>query len=402
MIENMSPRSGRMLKEDDSVVNIADLLENISNVVTGGGGISKITQHGYKTIEVPYNSDRIIYEGTWSTITIANAIKGEARASSSPEATATLEFTGEYIGVALVTGGYSGIAEIFLDGESVGEFDCYSPHGLYPWVFYTKKLPFGKHTIQVKSTGERNEASGGSLIYIDHFIYDIPKVELITPLQPGVIITFDDTRTTTYKYARQKLEEYGFKATCYINPGISLSKQIPVNGEGMDRWMIHWLKTLDYEITSHGWDHTSFVDLSEDELREDLRKSIEWLRSHNMDTAHLAPPYNIVNTDIDKIVSEYHATMVIGGDKTFNINDFNPLRIPRFSVNHATDFDLFKEKILEVKSGSNKAIVLMYHGIVDDSTATGSNITRDYFDATIDYIANLGLKGMRMKDFIPV
>ena len=27
MIENMSPRSGRVLKEDDSVVNIADLLE---------------------------------------------------------------------------------------------------------------------------------------------------------------------------------------------------------------------------------------------------------------------------------------------------------------------------------------------------------------------------------------
>lgn len=34
MIENMSPKSGRMLKEDDSVVNIADLLENISNGVT--------------------------------------------------------------------------------------------------------------------------------------------------------------------------------------------------------------------------------------------------------------------------------------------------------------------------------------------------------------------------------
>ena len=101
----------------------------------GGGGISKITQHGYKTLEVPYDSDRIIYEGTWSTTTVANAIKGEARTSSSPEATATLEFTGEYIGVALVTGGYSGIAEIFLDGESVGEFDCYSPHGLHPWVF---------------------------------------------------------------------------------------------------------------------------------------------------------------------------------------------------------------------------------------------------------------------------
>ena len=40
MIENMSPRSGRMLKEDDSVVNIADLLEGqayVSGAVVGGG-----------------------------------------------------------------------------------------------------------------------------------------------------------------------------------------------------------------------------------------------------------------------------------------------------------------------------------------------------------------------------
>jgi len=43
MIENMSPRSGRMLREDDSVVNIADMFPGIVSGKVVGTGTAQFT-----------------------------------------------------------------------------------------------------------------------------------------------------------------------------------------------------------------------------------------------------------------------------------------------------------------------------------------------------------------------
>ncbi len=43
MIENMSPRSGRMLREDDSVVNIADMFAGIVSGKVVGTGTAQFT-----------------------------------------------------------------------------------------------------------------------------------------------------------------------------------------------------------------------------------------------------------------------------------------------------------------------------------------------------------------------
>lgn len=72
MIESMSPRSGRMLKEDDSVVNIADMLEQI----TGG---KKVTINSSVTLTP--NEETVIDFQTSVRLTIVNAGTGVVNVS---------------------------------------------------------------------------------------------------------------------------------------------------------------------------------------------------------------------------------------------------------------------------------------------------------------------------------
>lgn len=360
----------------------------------------KVVQKYSHTIAVAHNDARIVYAGaTWETDTRSTAINGSHTYTDTANATATLTFSGDYVGVVMESGTYSGIAEIILDGISQGNFDCYSPYTYYPFVYFTKKLTFGEHTIQVKVTGTKNTSSSGAYIWFDHFFYNIDRYDITVSQQSGVILTFDDTRTSAYDYAIPKLEEYGFKATCFINPGVCMDKTI-TSDSTLDRWKIYFLRVHDFEVSSHSYEHIDLTALTEDEVRTSLRKSIEWLQNNGMDSGHFAAPFNSINDTVSKVIKEFHCSASIGGDISFNRYEFNPYYMPRYNVQETTDITVLKAELDNVKA-NNKVITLYFHDITE-YTATSPNISKTKFDEIIDYIATIGLKGMRMKDFLPL
>lgn len=362
-----------------------------------------VTQKHSYMVPISHDNSRIDYTGTWSLKERTTAIKGSNIFTSEVGATATLEFFSDFVGVVIEAGNSSGIIEIFIDGESQGLFDCYSSiPTFFPWVIFRKRLPLGKHTVQIKCTGEKNESSSGTYARLDHFFYNVEKQTITIPQQSGVILTFDDTNRTCYSYARHKLEEYGYKATCYINPGYPmLEQEIPIGGAN-DAWKVWWLRTLDYEITSHAWDHTNLTTLTEDEIREDFRKTVEWLQYHGFDYGHFAAPYNAINDLVRSVGKEFHVTISGGGGTFFDPNEFDCYAMPRYAVDETTDLNTLKSVLQYVKN-KNKAITLYFHDVEPRTTDIPySSISQVKFEEIIDYIASIDLKVMRMKDFLPL
>ena len=83
-------------------------------------------------------------------------------------ATASLTFNGTGLTYIASKTANRGIAEIFIDGESYGRVDCYAAEPqTQVEVFSIDNLPAGEHTLQIRATGEKNEAADGTYVEVD-------------------------------------------------------------------------------------------------------------------------------------------------------------------------------------------------------------------------------------------
>ena len=98
----------------------------------------------------------LLYNGVPFTQTVSTWSRpGEARASRSYAAlsrtlsdTVSLTFDGGWVGVGFLTDKYSGLAEVFIDGESKGVIDTYSRTDDVASRYYDLPVA-GTHTISV-------------------------------------------------------------------------------------------------------------------------------------------------------------------------------------------------------------------------------------------------------------
>jgi hypothetical protein len=74
-----------------------------------------------------------------------------------------------------------GIAEVLVDGNTMGVIDLYQSSGEYTRLFETRDLPPGQHWIEVRVTGRKNEASRGHYVIVDAFQF-LPTIPPINNL----------------------------------------------------------------------------------------------------------------------------------------------------------------------------------------------------------------------------
>ena len=138
------------------------------------------------------NSNVVFTGDGWVYGTISGAYQGTFSYSNAVGAAAEFAFNGT--GVTLIASKESnrGIAEIFIDGESVEKVDLYAPEILRQQeVFAIGGLTPGEHTLKVMVTGEKNPAASGVYIDVDGFlveseIFTVSNVaESLVLKQPG-------------------------------------------------------------------------------------------------------------------------------------------------------------------------------------------------------------------------
>ena len=113
---------------------------------------------------------RIRYDGTWATATDDRYSGGTAAFTQASGASAEVTFEGtevRWIGTRSRSGG---IADVFINGEPVGEVDLYTPRGSGEYqavVFEATGLEPGEHDLQIVNTDRRHPRSNGFRIEID-------------------------------------------------------------------------------------------------------------------------------------------------------------------------------------------------------------------------------------------
>lgn len=106
-------------------------------------------------------------KGEWVQISSQNGYGGSYHYSASLDAELQFSFFGSNVVVQYVAFRNFGIFEIYLDGVRWGEVDGYALEGTFGRVVNISGLPQDVHTLTIRNTGRRNEASEGTVIAID-------------------------------------------------------------------------------------------------------------------------------------------------------------------------------------------------------------------------------------------
>ena len=139
-----------------------------TTVSTSGGSTSTGTS---TTMRVEETSAAITYSGTWSLVTNGGMYSGRTmKASMDANARATLSFTGTSVTFITMSDEWSGIAQIYVDGNPATQVDLYASPAIRQAKAYTVSgLTLGPHTVGIGPTGRKNASAQGYWTQLDAF-----------------------------------------------------------------------------------------------------------------------------------------------------------------------------------------------------------------------------------------
>lgn len=130
-----------------------------------GGGPYWINDSGTSS-----GAGSITFEGDWTAYPNCGVqcFWGDDHGSTKVDATATFKFEGTQLVLLSVSDPRNGIAAISVDGGAEKTVDMYASIRQGEQLqFNTGRLPFGKHTVQVRVTGQKRDAATGTAVSID-------------------------------------------------------------------------------------------------------------------------------------------------------------------------------------------------------------------------------------------
>jgi Big-like domain-containing protein/chitobiase/beta-hexosaminidase-like protein len=126
---------------------------------------------GFMVSAAQENSAAISYMNAWPIAPLANGYGGSTAATATAGSSATFTFTGSYIAWVSPKDTAHGQADVWIDGVKQATVDLYNNAGTtYRRVAFSRPVPAGTHTVQVRVLGTKNAASKGARVDVDAFI----------------------------------------------------------------------------------------------------------------------------------------------------------------------------------------------------------------------------------------
>ncbi|MFA5405829.1 MAG: polysaccharide deacetylase family protein [Candidatus Nanoarchaeia archaeon] len=206
-------------------------------------------------------------------------------------------------------------------------------------------------------------------------------VLLIPPSESIVSITFDDGLESQYN-ASLILDEYDYKGTFYICPGLN-----EFEGYALMSWeQIVNLQSRGHEIGCHTMTHINASSVSDDAFRQEL---IDCERIINADS--FAYPYG-EGIDKESIVRDYFtsARLVLQG-----VNDKSDFNVKALIIVH----DRFEQRINWLKDWLKEDgwVAVTIHGVTNNPRGL-IDITPDELRQVLEVIKGSGAKVMTVRD----
>ena len=121
--------------------------------------------------------------------------------------------------------------------------------------------------------------------------------------QAALSLTFDDGLAEHYTLVMPQLERYGLCATFWINANC-------IGGTDSYASRLSWdncreMAAKGHEISNHGWSHKNLTRISEEEIREEIKRNDEAIeRELGIRPTTFCYPFNAFNDEVEAIASE--------------------------------------------------------------------------------------------------
>ena len=115
-------------------------------------------------------SPAVSYSGSWTLLKGDQVWSGDEHSSAGAGDSATFAFRGPSVVYVYAPYPNMGIAEVSIDGQSVGTIDEYCPSKVYQASRIFAGLTPGDHTITVTALGTKRREALGAYVTVDAFI----------------------------------------------------------------------------------------------------------------------------------------------------------------------------------------------------------------------------------------
>ncbi|MDR0492398.1 MAG: polysaccharide deacetylase family protein [Nitrososphaerota archaeon] len=202
--------------------------------------------------------------------------------------------------------------------------------------------------------------------------------------QRVICIVFDDGWLNQYTNALPILDEYGFKAT------FSIITAYPNKISGYMNWnQIQTLHNHGHAIGSHTVDHFTMDSIDASAVEYQLAQSKQDLLEHGINTPLFVYPEGkgAGDSNIEKLVQQHYSiARSIDHGRLDMSQPFDPYRLPAFSIEKSTTFEMFTRYVDQANDST--IVIIYYHHVSDGSTYT--SVTTKDFATQMQYLHDNG------------
>ncbi len=233
------------------------------------------------------------------------------------------------------------------------------------WTTYsgTFEAPAGASSLLASVVLHGN----GTMAMKDYAVYDISKPGARTWERPLVSLTFDDGWQSAYVNGVPLLDEYGFKATFYLNPS-ALDTSVFVSSDEVTA-----LEKDGHELASHGYEHLDFTTLNKSSINYQLEHAYQYFKQvRNEQTIDFATPFGGTDSQVTSYARKYYASLRSTQSGLNTRQNFNPYNLLVLYIGRDTTPATIADALSEAKT-NNGWLILVYHRI--DTITQGDPVT---------------------------
>jgi len=167
----------------------------------------------------------------------------------------------------------------------------------------------------------------------------------------NIMICFDDGFKDNLSVAQPILEKYGFMATVFVaTKFIGAKSEYGIDDKDRDNEMMNRdeLKSLEQKgwiIANHFHSHRNLIDLSNEEIVEELNTSrdiLEDIVTNKKSVDIVSYPRNKINKKVLDLMEEEGVDLAFAGDRELVNTKSNKLALPRIEIDRDVSFDKFR------------------------------------------------------------
>lgn len=232
------------------------------------------------------------------------------------------------------------------------------------WTTYsgTFEAPAGASSLLASVVLHGN----GTMATKNYAVYDISKPGARTWERPLVSLTFDDGWQSAYVNGAPLLDEYGFKATFYLNPAAIDTSVFMSSDE------VAALKNNGHEVASHGYEHLDFTTLNKSSINYQLEHAYQYFKQvQNEQTVDFATPFGGTDSQVTSYARKYYASLRTTQSGLNTRQNFDPYNLLVLYVGRDTTPAKIADALAETKA-DNGWLILVYHRV--DTTTQGEPV----------------------------